>query len=207
MAQFASDNFNGVGGTELSAHNPAWTRHTAYTVNSEILNNRLKQSATGTSAYWHSGTPINANYTVDADIYVVTNSLYTGVIGRVDTTANTFYHHRYFQSTGAYQLYKFVTGTPTQLGSDSTATLVATNSYGIQLKMNGTDIEGLVGGVSKIGPITDSAITAKGKAGIRGSGGFLASGYHLDNFSADDIVVAANSFPHKRSSLRTLIAM
>lgn len=195
MAQFASDTFTNTDGVTLSTHDAAWTRHTAYSVNSEILSNRLKQSASGTSAYWHSGTPANANYTVDADIYVVSNSLFTGVIGRVDTTANTFYMWRYFQSSGAYQLFKAVTGSFTQLGSDSTATLVATNSYSIQLKMDGTDIEGLVGGVSKVGPITDSAITSKGKSGMRGSGGFLATGYHLDNFSADDIAAGGTTSP------------
>lgn len=191
MAQFASENFNGTDFTELSVHNSAWTRHTAYTVNSEIYTNRLKQTAAGTSAYWHSGTPINANYTVDIDIYVVTNIGFTGVIGRVDTAADTFYMWRYFQSAGAYQLYKAVAGTYTQLGSDSTATLTVGGSYPIQLKMDGTNIEGFVSGVSKVGPITDSAITAKGKAGLRGNNGFLSSGYHLDNFSADDIIVAS----------------
>lgn len=196
MAQFASDTFTGTEGTELSAYAAAWTRHTSYTINSEIAANRARQSASlGGSAYWHSGTPASADYSVSADLFFKETNGGTsgaGPIGRVDTAANTFYHARYIGSTAdAWQLYKFVAGATTLLGSSAQA-ITDETSHNCKLRMVGTTIEVYVdGGATALISVTDSAIAAAGKAGLRFFDNTTTPsdtvGIHIDNFSAVDI--------------------
>ena len=213
MAQFGSDSFGGTENTTLSTYNAAWTRHTSYTGNSEIASGRVRPSGTATSAYWHSGSPANADYSVSADLLMKEANggvASVGVIGRIDTAANTFYMARYSGNTDdAWQLYKFVAGTATLLGS-SAAALTDETSHNCLLRMVGTTIGLYVDGSSTATvSVTDSAITAAGKAGIR----MLANGtpddtngIHIDNFSADDVVGGAGtSFPFRRSSFQHML--
>lgn len=194
MAQFASDAFGGTEGTELSAYSASWTRHTSYTGNMEIASGLIRQTSSTTSAYHHSGTPASADYSVSADLFMKeTNGglSSTGVIGRVDTAANTFYMARYAgDAIDGWQLYKAVGGTFTQLGSTSAQSLTDETAYNVKLEMVGTAIK-LYKELSSTATIsaTDSAITAAGKSGIRSTGGAFSdtTGIHIDNFSADDV--------------------
>lgn len=194
MAQFASDAFTNTPATSLTTHSAAWTRHTSYTVDSQISDaNRARASATGTSAYWHSGAPATADYSVSADLFFKETSggaAFVGVIGRVDTAANTLYMARYGGDvTDAWQLYKFVAGAATLFAGSVGATITDETSHNIKLEMVGSAIKLFKDGEGTAAiSVTDTAITAAGKAGIR----FLDSssdtlGIHIDNFSADDI--------------------
>ena len=178
--------FNGPNGTELSVLDSDFTEHTSYTINSEVYTNRLIQSAAGNSCYYHSWTPVSANYSVLADLYVETGVGHGGPAGRIDTGANTMYQFRYQFGSTAFRLFKIVAGVATQLGSNSAATLTNGQTYMLELKMNGDQISGYVDGVLKVGPITDTAITAKGKAGIRLNGATSIAGYHLDNLRTEN---------------------
>ena len=198
MAQFASGSFTGSDGTTLSTHDAAWSLHPSYSGLCQIAANRLRPSSTSTSAYYHSGTPASADYSVSSDLFAKdtdAGNSYTGVIGRVSTSANTFYMARY--SGGAidgWELFKFVAGTATQLGSTSSQSLTDETSHNIKLEMVGTAIKLYKeGSGSALLSSTDSAITSAGKAGIRSLNGVDpgdATGLHLDNFSADDISTA-----------------
>ena len=197
MAQFASDPFTGTSGTELTTYSASWTRHVSYTVNSQISDaNRARSSAAGTSAYWHSGTPATADYSVSGDLFFkeANGGLgFTGVIGRVDTAANTFYMARYSGDTSdAWQLYKFVAGTATLLGS-SAAAIADETSHNVKLEMVGSAIKLFKDGEGTATiSATDADITAVGKAGIRFiSADTDTTGIHLDNFSADDVAGGA----------------
>lgn len=195
MAQFASGSFTGSNGTELSAHDAAWTRHTSYAGNAQLVANRLRQTSVTTSAYWHSSTPASADYSVSADIFAKeTNGgmCFTGVIGRVDTAANTFYMARYAGDlTDGWQLYKAVAGVFTQLGSTATQSLTDETAYNVKLEMIGSAIKLYKeGSGSATISATDAYITAAGKSGLRiGASGTVDdnSGVQLDNFSADDV--------------------
>lgn len=190
MAVFVNVPFTGADGTEISAYDASFTRHSSYTTNSEILTNRVIQSASGTSCYYHSGTPANADYTVSADLYTYTNLNRTGVAGRIDTAANTMYQFRH--DSGNWNMWAIVAGSFTQLGSNSADTLSAADTRSFQLKMVGSSITGLVGGSPVIGPITNTSITAKGKAGFRCNGTTSTAGKALDNLVAEDIVSGGN---------------
>lgn len=198
MAQFASDTFTGTAGDTLDVYSANWTRHSASAsgVNAVISDvQRVRTSAAGAALYYHSGTPANANYTVTADaVFIQTdgNASFSGIVGRLDTAANTYYMFRYIGSTtDGYQLYKLVAGTATQLGSTAPAAVAAGTVKSIKLSMDSDQIKGFVDGVSTIA-VTDTAITAAGKAGVRpATAGADTEGIHLDNFSADDVAGGA----------------
>lgn len=198
MAQFASDSFTDSDGTLLSAHGSSWTRHSTGSSPSSgiaITSNRARNTTAATDgAYYHSGSPASADYSVSADVYVVStdNTNEANVLARVSTSAATWYMARLLNtgSTSAnWQVYKRVAGTFTQLGSNVAQTIAASNSYSLRLECIGTAIKlYTLGSGSAAISVTDSAISAAGKAGIRmyRSAGTITDGFHLDNFSGDD---------------------
>lgn len=197
MAQFASDAFGYTEDTTLATANAAWTLHTSFTGAAEISAGRVRVSGDvqATVAYWHSGTPATANYSVSADLFFKQPSggpAGAGVIGRVDTAAHTFYYASYFGgSADAWELHKRIAGTNTLLGSSAQA-ITDETSHNVTLRMVGTTIELYKqGGSTATISVTDSDITAAGKSGIRFYAGSTVPsdtvGIHIDNFSADDI--------------------
>lgn len=219
MAQFASDSFTGTAATELSAYNADWTEHGSYASGQLVISdaNRLRAGVNASSLYYHSGTPASADYSVSADIFAKETDGGThnaGVVGRVNTGANTFYNARYLgQTTDAWQLFKFVAGVATQLGSSSTQSLTDETSYNVKLEMIGSSSTAVKlykeGSGSATISVTDSSspITAAGKAGIRllpNDAPSNTTGLHMDNFSADDVVSAASD-PSRRAFPRAIL--
>ena len=201
MAQFASASFTGTAGTELSAADANWTKAPSSSAQNIILSDagrgRLDAANASAAIYYHSGTPANADYSVSATLFAKETSggrTYIGVTGRQSTSVNTHYLAWYGGgSADAWQLYKVVAGTVTQLGSSSGQVLSDETGYAVKLEMIGTAIKLYKEGSSTPTiSVTDSAITAAGKAGIRGAqtdGSFGDTlGLHIDDFSADDAV-------------------
>lgn len=191
---FATDTFTDTAGTALASHTMdsggPWTKHTIYAAGAGFI------SGTGTRArgdggsgnlalYWAAGSPASADYTVTADVVAVSEiSLdLSGVVGRVNTAADTSYQAFHYEGGGApvYRLQKNVAGSATVLGNFSSSAGAT-----VGLVMAGTSISLTVNGTPQVGPVTDSSISAAGKAGVilRLSG--ATAGYHLDNFSAAD---------------------
>lgn len=196
MAQFASDTFTDTAGTGLNTHDANWTLHTSYSTGGCVITdaNRVRRSTSNNTLFWHAGTPASADYEVSGDLFAKETdggASSAGVVGRVDTAANTCYHWRYGGgTTDGWQLFKFVGGTATQLGSTSSQSLTDETAYAHKLRMVGTTIEGYKqGSGSPTVSVTDSAISAAGKAGMRwvGTGELNTTGLHIDNFSADDV--------------------
>ena len=189
---FASDTFTDTAGTEITLHGP-WIRHSASSVGvaAPVISdaNRLRnQSATPGqfNLYYHREVPSSPDYDVQAGIVLRTDDNVSdiGVVGRMDTSANTGYWAQYATSANAWQLYKFVAGSATQLGSNVAQTLTAGQEYTVKLEMRGTAIKVYVDG-SLIITQTDSAITAAGRAGFElQNNGSNTTGLHLDNFVA-----------------------
>lgn len=194
MAQFASDAFTGTSGTELTTYSASWTLHTSYSGLAYITDaNRMRHDGT-TSAYYHSGSPASADYSVSADQFFKETDggdNTVAVAGRISTSANTMYFAAYSGSTNDYYLLrKIVAGTVTTIGSTSAASITDETSHNIKLEMVGSAIKLYKDGSGTATvSTTDTAISAAGKAGVRFAGATAgnASGIHLDNFSADDI--------------------
>lgn len=194
---FASDTFTGSAATELSAYSASWSKQTGHTLDGFIGVASATYAISNQDAeyvvYQHSAAPASANYSVFADLTRIntgSGSTTHGVCGRMAAAADTFYAFLHFQSLNEARLYKWVAGTPTQLGSSYALTMSVGSTYNFELRMTGTTIEGYIDGVQRC-TATDSAISAAGKSGIllRNSRASSVDNFSLDNFSAVDGVV------------------
>ena len=150
---------------------------------------RVRKNGTTTSAtYYVSATPASADYTVEGDLYVASNLAGDGasVVGRLDpnNTFGTYYLMRYEQAGQLWSLFSVVNNSWSWLGG-ANQTLTPGQTYRMALDMRGTTIRMLVDGV-QIASVTDSSISAAGRAGIMLGAGTTTdtdgAGYHLDNF-------------------------
>lgn len=177
MATFTSDSFTeGGSDVDLSAHTgeigATWTEHASFTTGAitvDAANDRIYQSSAAASCYHSSGTPASADYYVEAElIHLSAADALIGVVGRVDTAANTMYIARYNEANTRWELRKFVAGVTSGLGT-FTQSLSIGVTYTLRLDQVGSTIRLLVDGVERIS-VTDSAISAAGVAGVRAGG-------------------------------------
>jgi hypothetical protein len=181
------DTFTGADGTLLSAHagelGAAWTLHPSYTGTLQLAGNRLRATSTTATAYYASGVPSGAEYDVTATITRLSGSVNSiGILGRMDTAANTFYMARY--SPSAWQLFKFVNGVSTQLGSAVSDSFPDTRTVTLEIRDAAKKL--FVDGVERISS-PDNVITAAGRVGVRDSPSVAptdSTGFHLDNLVA-----------------------
>jgi hypothetical protein len=145
-------------------------------------------SASTAGIYQASGTPASANYYVEADF--VFKSTIAGdsvaLAARMAPSANTFVWGGWSQTSGGWRIFKTVAGTQTQLGSTYSDTFTG-GFKRVRLTVNSTTYSLSVDGVEVIS-VTDSSITAAGKAGVRASASqSSATGIHIDNLVAADL--------------------
>lgn len=194
-SDFVTDTFTEAGtstinlNTHVGEVGATWTQHphANYAGGPLLLNRDLDRVyGTGTSASYASGVPPSADYQVCADFYNVTAiAVNIAVTGRMDTTADTMYLLRLTDGT-TWTVRKIVAAAATTLGSSTNQIPTAGGApkRGC-LVMTGDQISGVIEGVTELGPFTDSAITAAGRAGIRSTATSSATtGMHLDSFSA-----------------------
>ena len=195
MAQFAFDTFTDTDGTALESHTAddggTWTEHTLYTTGAMVISdaNRARRSIGNNTCYYHSGAPASANYYVQCNVHQLSSVSQQGIAGRIDTVLDTMYYARHNTAFERWDLRKLVAGVDSALGNFS-QTLSNGVTYTAILKMDGDQISLYVDGVLRVGPITDSDISAAGKAGFRISGATgetNSTGKHLDNFLAVDL--------------------
>jgi hypothetical protein len=193
---FASATFTGTEFTELSAVDSNWTKQSGYSqdaITGSTGAYLICNSTTNVAVYRHTATPPSADYTVSADIATVsggtTDDMSMAVTGRNAAAADTYYFAQYNHASTQLRLFSRVAGTNTQLGSSYTMTLTTT-PVRILLSMNGSSISAQVDGVTRIGPVTDTSITATGSAGVRifdsRQSGTSDAGW-IDNFDASSI--------------------
>lgn len=193
MATFVSDSFTDTSGTALSSHTgetgATWTKHASYSTTLVISNaNRVRTDGTAsTITYYASGAPASADYSVSMVLRQFTGAGHLGVVGRVDTASNTLYRARFDGGGNVFHLQKLVAGTATLLGS-YVHDMIDTEERTLKLVMQGDQISVEMDGSAIIGPLTDTGVTAAGKAGIYGfSTGSDSTGIHGDTFTAVDI--------------------
>lgn len=192
---FASAAFSGTQFAELSTQDANFSKQTGFTTDlllgvggTYVIHN----TTLSPGCYRHAGTPLNADYTVAADITKLSGSTGNnrmGVCGRMQSGADTMYFALYSHDVLNIRLFKRVAGTQTQLGSSYSYTLTGTAAR-LLLRMSGDQISAELNGSAVIGPITDTSIATAGAAGIyayetRQSG--VADAGSIDNFSADDL--------------------
>lgn len=197
MTVFINTTFTAADATGLTTSDPSWTKFHAGD-DARILSNRVHSVfASGTpSKYAHNEPPPNADYEVSADLWIAastTTAYSAGVAARIVYGELTCYWARYRPGTG-WQLFRYNTGTATQLGSTVAETISAGSTRRVRLRVVGSvislyrDAE-----ASPLISVTDgSPITAAGFAGFITSAR-ETDGPHIDNFTADSIPAPATA--------------
>jgi hypothetical protein len=187
---FVTDSFTESSDTALASHTGAtgatWTVHPSYSAAGTIDAATDRLYPTGSTAYYASGTPPSADYYVQADFRVAsTISVNAAICARMSTSADTMYMVRLLNGTD-WVVRKLVAGSGTDLATSATNVPTAGQTRTVRLTVSGSNITVTVDGVLDAAlSVTDSSITAAGRAGLRFAGASSAStGYHLDNFSA-----------------------
>lgn len=127
-------------------------------------------NGSGTESLYHNNaTPPSADYAVRMVLEVFTDNdnHALGPLAR-GSGPNNWYLFRYQLNGNFVELRKNVAGTQTVLGSTVNMTLVDGDE--LEIRCEGNQISGYVNSVLTIGPITDSSLTAAGRAGFRGFG-------------------------------------
>ncbi len=183
-----TDSFTGGNGNlagHIGENGAAWTQHPAEAGIALIASNQIKAQAAGSGfTYLASWAPSSNEYLVEVDlIYRAPQSgSHMGVTARWDASLKTGYTARW--RDGNWELYQFLNGTPTLLGSFA-QTLTVGQTYRIKLSCRGISAGGkrlFVDGFQRIQSLTDQ-IAAPGRAGIRGS----ATTFMIDNMNVTDL--------------------
>jgi hypothetical protein len=187
MAIVVSDNMTGSNWADITDRvgqvGAVWNRHPD-TPGSRwyIFLNRVHCGVAG--AFYASGIPDSADYDVECDYIIYTDIPNVGIAGRMNTSTLTFYY-TYYQG-GELVLAKMVGGAITSLGWWVTTLTGGGTTYNLKLSMVGDQIKVYVNDVERIA-VTDSSITATGRAGIRSVGiNDAYTGKHIDNFVVTD---------------------
>lgn len=207
MALFVNDTFTDTNGTALSSHTgelgATWTALTGNALTPTIQGNALDPGTGSTAnALWYaSGTAPSADYSATAIVVAGGNTSQVAGPGvRLSTSAQTGYFGFLFGE--GFAIYKYVSGTLTQIGSTIGSGLGgATTEYTVKIAATGTTIELTVqrnsdsqyltsGGTFQVSETTcisqtDSAISGTGRAGLWLST-HNASVPKLNSISADD---------------------
>jgi hypothetical protein len=192
VAANSGDSFTDTAGTALTAHTgevgAGWTQYGGSSGAVISAANALRKTGTSNVAYYSSYVPSTANYAVEADLVVKSNTS-DGVAldGRRDPTpgSGTTYDARYDGNSDAWELLKNVGGSSSMLDS-AAQTLTVGATYRLRLDMSGTNIRMYVDGVL-VCSAADASISAAGRAGIQlglpsSPATTDTTGMHLDNF-------------------------
>lgn len=129
----------------------------------------------------------------------------TGTIVRKDSSATLTYYHGRSSDTTA-QLFKFVSGSATQLGSN--VTVSETPAFAVKTESDGSTIKCYTSGTERISQ-TDTAITGNVRTGIRDFHA-VTEAVAVDNFEAADLAAGGGGIPaavavyHQRHHNRAL---
>lgn len=207
MAQFAFSNFAGTPGDTLTTFDPNWIRHSGSTASvNAVISSGLEamgNANSGAALYYYNVAPGTPDYSVTTPVHEVSDIANgVGPCVRMNAAVSTFYHARWYfpGATDVIQLFKFVSGTPTQLGADQNANFTTGATRDLKLEAIDDGLGGVIlniyidGNPAVFFTFTDSSspITAAGFAGIRlGYGGATppsnTTGPHLASFSGDTV--------------------
>lgn len=194
MAQIATMAFTAANATTLStlstSEGSVWTRNSAIQGQWIIQSNRAYPSVAG--LIYPNIAPATADYSVFADLFIVSKTGVSAIAGRIQAGANTAYYAYNDMSTNVWVLAKIVAGAaPVVISNSASQSLTVGNTYAVELRMSGTSIHLYVNGAGVYTSTTDSSITAAGFGGLRSTGAVTTTtGAHVDNFSIVDTSVA-----------------
>jgi hypothetical protein len=188
----ATDAFTGTNGTALTTYSSNWTNNAGVFA---IQSNSVHANSAGTEcgAHWNADTFNNNQYGQCVYVAEDTDTYAIGPAVRCAASGATYYG--FYSSTTASYLFKMVSGTWAQLGSDGASWTI--NDVA-RLEVSGTTLTPTINGstLSPPGAQTDSSI-ASGYAGITGYSNSTAS--RIDNWEGGNLGAAATSFLGQRN--------
>lgn len=200
MATFAQDAFTGSSGTAITAHSSvscsphtdglAWSTAAATPV--LAAGGRVRATAGTDHVALASILPAGFEYSVEAEATIHSTSAgLSGVVARHQGAGTGTYYSLWIDLEVAnerYQIARSTAGVVTSMGT-STFGALAASTHLLKLAITGdgtATLNGYVGGVVVIGPLTNAAISSAGSAGIYLKRGSDGANIHLDNFIAID---------------------
>lgn len=168
MATIAADSFNKadwalVNGSTLDTGSK-WTGHVAGTVGTFYVYQKLVY-CTAAGVIYANAAPGSAEYSVEADIKIVSQAGNNGIAGRIQSGADSYYYVYWNSTTGNWTLGKVVASTATSLGTYA-ATAVLGQAYRVRLEMKNATKKVFIDGVEIISS-ADNAVTGAGFGGMR----------------------------------------
>ena len=183
-----SDAFTGTNGTSISGRAPSpTTAGSNWVINSgawTIQGNQARQSTHGDVNYLLSVDCGVSDGTISADVVIPNTALFSfaaGVAFRV--VDNNNYCIAALSADGTFTVYKVETGTPSQIGTQSTGnTITPSSTTSISVVLSGTSIIAKIDGVTKVSTasVFQSTATKHGLYTYSGSTGFTTQ--EFDNF-------------------------
>jgi len=180
MALPASDTFTSASDQALTTYSSSWTNNAgAFQVLGATDDVKSNTSSNETCAHWNADTFANNQY-AQVTVKAISGDTPMGPAVRCHASANTYYGF-YGDSTASY-LFKVVSGSWTQIGSNGSA--VAVNDV-LKLTVSGTTLTPTKNGstTGTPGAQTDSSISS-GYAGICG---YHNSAARLDNWEGGNL--------------------
>lgn len=197
QTSFLLDSFTDTAGTLLQNHrgdsDSTWTKYSFASAGSGVISgaNRARPAANTRTVYYSSAVPPTGEYDLLADLTVVSNTGYAGLVGRLDTATDSYYYVIYNKGTSRWELTKRVNGTNTVLGYFPEALTVG-GEYKVKFQIRDAaktlfvQNPGANDYIQRISS-TDNTLIAAGRVGLTFNPNVAASdtvGLHFDNYTA-----------------------
>ena len=202
MPVFASDDFNGSIGTNISTWNPAWVQVPNFT--SVVLQIQTTQGVGRYqyANYYNNAVPPSPDYAVHATFRVRSASALgrLGLSARTSAAAYTQYLAELRSGAsatplaGSMWLYRINAGVLTELATKSFT--IAAQEYAAELRVVGDQVEFWLDDVQHFAVTDPSPITDAGHAGIYQRNYYTHNDFLIDNFEAESL----SSAPERQRS-------
>jgi hypothetical protein len=187
----AYDNFTEASDVALTAHtsdsSDTWSVYGSASVSINAAGDfAYCTNGAGVYTYYSSYIPASADYDVVATIFLAAGDLSMAVAGRINTTNGACY------SVGTSYGVWILNGNGVNIGSYTGDS--PTTARVVTLRMVGDQISVLIDGVLRIGPITNSAISAIGRPGIGVGYSDVGTTTSIDNWEVWEASANTGSF-------------
>jgi hypothetical protein len=196
---YSRDYFTDVAGTDLASHSgtvgAVWTKHSASAPgHSVVVTNadRIRGNSNVEGVYYASGLSESSDMSVKADFYVASWATEDfGLVGRVQTSAFTFYLARLLPQTNTAEILKCVAGSYTSLGTGTYGNPGVGTTHTMEFRIEGAELSLIIDGDTYV-RATDTAIPTGNRSGVRMvTTQTNTTGLHFNNYFASSQANAA----------------
>jgi hypothetical protein len=160
-----TDTFSASDGTSLDGYN-GWHRRTGDANTATIVGNKVTIGTGGVGMFLSPAAPATTSVNITATLVVPSGgpvSMVAGVVGQANSTGQSYYGLWHNGFTNQLQLYAFVSGTGTLLGSTSLS--LSPGTYQLELDLRPGQQKGLWNGTVLLSA-TDTSVPAGSISGL-----------------------------------------